>query len=129
MVVASINSLRDARSVNQVLGDSRGDIWPLHVSVNGGPTRFMPDFTAAPSLQFPTVTSPLPPPTSQTDSTTVPPVSKGAGGDGVRVRGGDGVGRECGVAEVALGEAERVAGGESGVGVDGRWLREWVSVG
>jgi hypothetical protein len=44
------------------------------------------------------------------------------------VRGGDGVGRGCDAAEVALGEAERVAGGESGLGVVGRLLRgvgEW----
>ena len=46
----------------------------------------------------------------------------------MRVCGRDGVGRGCSVAEVALGEAERVAGGEIGMGLGGLWLRrvgEW----
>ena len=74
-----------------------------------------PIVTAAPSSPLPTVTFPLPSPVLQPDSTTVPPVSKGAGGDGVLVCGRDGVGRGCGVAEVASVEAERVAGDERGV--------------
>jgi hypothetical protein len=42
----------------------------------------------------------------------------------VRVRGGDGVGRGCGVTDVASGEEERVAGAVCVVwGVGGRWLR------
>ena len=42
----------------------------------------------------------------------------------MRVRGGDVVGHECDAAEVAPGEAERVAGGESGV-----WGGRAVAVG
>jgi hypothetical protein len=91
----------------------------------GVPFVSRPIVTAAPSLQLPTETSPLPSPVSHPDSTTVPPVSKGVGCDGVRVCGRDRVRRGSGVAEVALGEAERVAGGESVVG-GGRALAEEI---
>ncbi len=73
-------------------------------------------FTAASFLQLFTVTSPIPPSVSSTDSTTVPSVSECAGGNGVRVLGGDRVGRGYDVAKVAAKEEMRVVDCEGGAG-------------
>ena len=71
VVVASINSLVVARSEKQVFGDSRGDIWSLHVSVIGVTSVLRPIVTPAPSSQLPTIISPFLSPVSQPDSTAV----------------------------------------------------------
>ncbi len=81
-----------------------------------GHIRFTPDCHPCPLLAASHYNIPVSIPCITTGLNRRPPVSQGAGGDGVRVRGRDGVRRGCGVAEVALGEAERMAGGESGVG-------------